>query len=165
MRDAQGLDAGGRDQGPSLSHGHSPVCLSNQILSSMTQMIQRGWGQLKVWYRKVKDQVLKGSSLPFRQAHKYGELLRYTEEWLTQQARPVHCPSAPMPQKQAQPWTLLAYVQAPIQPHSFRHRRCWDQLLAEKENTFLGSIQSGLHPRHQGRMELQTASPRAEPAI
>lgn len=95
MRDAQGLDAGSRDWGPSLSHVHSPVCLSNQILSSMTQMIQKGWGQLRVWCRKVKHQMLKGSSLPSLQAHKYGKLLGYTEEWLTQEARPVHCPSAP----------------------------------------------------------------------
>ena len=40
-RGTQGLDGSGGELGPSLSHLHSPVCLSNQVLSSMTQMTQR----------------------------------------------------------------------------------------------------------------------------
>lgn len=63
MRDSQGLHGGTEDQGL-LSATSIHLSASNQILSTMTQMTRRGWGQLRVWGREVKDQKPQNHLFP-----------------------------------------------------------------------------------------------------
>ena len=100
------------------THPQSPACLAHQVLSPMTQMMQRAWGQLTGQGEKSRVQRLICSL----QGHGLGRLLAV--EWLAQQSRLV---PTPVPQCPSAPETGPGPVSpgrdsTPGQPHSSRHK-------------------------------------------